>query len=189
MHQKQRQTNNMSDTGNVYKTYYMNQMSPAYKVDERVLKSIVSRNVKCLLPEDRVNVVIYYKSARTSNLIMRNNLNAAHDKLKCTNVVYEYKCPSEDCPLPPNSTYIGYTQCTLSRRLTLHLQDGAIQNHSMDCHDKRISRASIVENTSILKKINDVNRLTICESLLIDLRKSRINRQDTGRFKTLNLFS
>ena len=142
-----------------------------------------------LLPEDRVNVIIYYKSARTSSLIMQNNLNATRDKLKCTNIVYEFKCPSEDCPLPPNSTYIGYTQCTLSRRLTLHLQDGAIQRHFMDCHEMRISRSCIVENTHILKKIRDFNRLMICEALLIDLRKSQINQQDTGRIRTLHLFS
>ena len=164
-------------------------MSPAYKVDERVLKSIISRNVKCILPENRVNVVIYYRNIKSSNLIMRNNLHASRCKLKSTNVVYEFKCPCEDCPLPPNSTYIGYTQCTLSRRLSNHLQNGAIQSHFMDVHDRRISRACIVENTRILRKMNDFNRLTICEALLIKLKKSQINRQDTGRVRTLQLFS
>ena len=164
-------------------------MSPAHKVDERVLKSIISRNVKCVIPEDRVNVIVYYRNIKSANMIMKNNLHASGNKLKKTNVIYEFKCPCEDCTLPPNSSYIGYTQCTLSRRLTNHLQSGAIASHFMDVHNRKISRTCIVENTNILRKINDFNRLTIGEALLIKLKKAQINRQDTGRTRTLKLFS
>ena len=142
-------------------------MSPAYRVDERVLKSIIDRNVKCNLPEDRVKVIIFYRNIKSSSLIMRNNLHASQSKLKSTNILYEFKCPCEDCPLPYNSTYIGHSRCTLSRRLSNHLQSGAIQDHFMDYHDQKISRACIEENTRILRRISDFNRLTICEALMI----------------------
>ena len=186
---KKNRTLDNSDHGTTFKVYFQNQMSPSYKVDERVLKSIISRNVKCTLPENRLNVIIYYRNIKSSNMIMKNNLHASQNKLKSTNVIYEFKCPCEDCPLPPNSSYIGYTQCTLSRRLSNHLQNGAISSHFMDVHDKKISRTCIVENTSILRKINDFNRLAIGEALLIKLTKAQINRQDTGRTRTLKLFS
>ena len=71
----------------------------------------------------------------------------------------------------------------------MHLQNGAIQSHYMDHYDSRISRAFIVDNTTIIKKINDFNRLTICEAMFIKLREPLINRQDTGFTRTLKLFS
>ena len=45
----------------------------------------------------------------------------------------------------------------------------------MDHHDCRISRASIADNTTIIKKINDSNGLTNCEAMLIKLREPLIN--------------
>ena len=76
-----------------------------------------------------------------------------------------------------------------SRRLTMHLQNGVIQSHYMDQHGSRTSRASIVDNATIIKKINDFNRLTICEAMLIKLHEPLMNRQDTGFTKSLTLFS
>ena len=47
-----------------------------------------------------------------------------------------------------------------------------------------------MNNTSILRKQNDINRLLINEAILIKLGKPEINRQDTGISRTLiKLFS
>ena len=46
-----------------------------------------------------------------------------------------------------------------------------------------------MNNTSILRKQNDIDRLLINEAILIKLEKPEINRQDTGISRTLNLFS
>ena len=163
-------------------------MSSSYKVDERVIKTIINRNVQCRSDDDKIKFIVYYKNIKTSNLIIRNNL-SVKNKLKCSNVVYQFNCPHEDCPLWPHASYIGYTQTTLSRRLTMHLQKGAIRDHYMNHHDSRISRASIVENTAILKKINEFHRLATFEALLIKITTPLINRQDTGFTRTLKLFT
>ena len=136
----------------------------------------------------RLILLFIIRNIKMSNLLMRNNLHA-QSKLKNSNVVYVFKCLYEDCALRPRSFYIGYTQTTLSRRLMMHLQNGVIQSHYMDHHDSRTSRASIVHNTTIIKKVNNFNRLTIFEAMLIKLREPLINRQDTGFTRTLKLFS
>ena len=46
-----------------------------------------------------------------------------------------------------------------------------------------------MNNISILRKQNDLNRLLINEAILMKLEKPEINRQDTGVSRTLKLFS
>ena len=122
--------------------YYKNQMSSAYKLDERVLKDIVMKHV-APTDETRLKLLIYYKNRRTSNLIMRNN-QYKEPELKCTNVVYEFTCPHEDCK-PPKSkvSYIGHTTNTLSRRLTFHKQSGEIQRHMKQEHGRNVTREEL----------------------------------------------
>ena len=79
----------------VHTLYYKNQMSAAHKLDERVLKDIIGTNVTPT-EDNRVDLRIYYRSRRTSNMIMRNNLNKT-TFLKSTKVVYKFTCPHEDC--------------------------------------------------------------------------------------------
>ena len=129
--------------------YYRNQMSAAYKEDERVLKEIIKRHVTPL-GKHHVKTLIYYKNKKTSNLIMRNNLQK-ESHLKCTDVVYQFSCPHEDCkPRHPKVSYIGHTTNTLSKRLTFHTQSGEIQKHMKSCHGRAVSRSDLVENTIIL---------------------------------------
>ena len=96
---------------NIY--YNKNEMSPAYKVNTRVIKPIVKRNVKSKSDDDMVNLIVYKKNIRMSNLLMRNNIHA-QSKLKSSNVAYEFKCSYEVCALRPHSFYIGYTQTIMS---------------------------------------------------------------------------
>ena len=119
---------------------------------------------------------------------MKNNLHFK-EPLKQTNVIYEYNCPIEECPLQPKSSYIGCTTTSLSRRLTMHLSDGAIKLHSQSVHDNQLTRNNLTENTNILRTVNDQNRMQITEAILIKIQKPRINRQDTGSVRTLKLFT
>ena len=71
----------------------------------------------------------------------------------------------------------------------MHLQSGAIQDHTRDAHNTNLTRDMLVKNTKILKKEIDTNRLHIYEALLIRKRKPIINNQNTGIIRILKLFS
>ena len=172
--------------GTTHKVYYRNQMTDGHRVDERVLGDLVAAGVTCTNENDKVVLVIYYKNKKTSNIIMKNNLQK-YTTLQCTRVIYEYTCQHEDCK-PHKSKYIGHTLTTLSRRLTMHKQSGAIQKHSTS-HGETLQREELVENTIILKHYNDSNRLQIGESLLLKKIRPSINKQDTGFVRKLHLFS
>ena len=57
---------------NTHVLFYKNQMSPAYKLDERILKDIIKSHVTPT-GNDRLKLLVYYKNRRTANMIMRNN--------------------------------------------------------------------------------------------------------------------
>jgi hypothetical protein len=186
-----RERNNRPTTENVgvtHKIYYSNQMSLAYKTDERVLQEIVRRNVQCNSQEDRLNLIVYYKNKKVNQLVMCNNPTLKRDRLQQTNVVYEFKCPEEDCRLLQNVNYIGETTTTLSRRLTCHLSSGAPKQHMLNCHRTKLTRTMLNDCTSIIKKCPDTARLAITEALLIKDRAPAINLQNTGLTRTLKLF-
>ena len=61
--------------GNTIEVYYKNQFSSAYKTDEKVMNDIIGKNVKCVNDNDRLKLVIYYKSMTTKSLVMKNNQN------------------------------------------------------------------------------------------------------------------
>jgi hypothetical protein len=168
--------------------FYKNQMSLAYKTDERVLHSILTQNTQCVQLTDRLQLVVYYKNKKTSNLIMKNNLNSGKEDLRSTSVVYQYTCHLGDCGLHP-AHYIGETVSTLSRRITSHLQVGAPKKHTIDEHDTTLTRSLMVDNTKIIYRASDSIRLKIAESLLIGQLHPVINYQDTGIARTLRLFS
>lgn len=175
-----------NNSSNTHTLYYKNQFSKAYKTDERILKSIIEENVKCTNPDDRLKLIIYYKTQKTSHLIMKNNLRPETEALKQTNVVYQFQCKHEDCE-PRNISYIGLTTTTLSRRLTMHLQSGAIKNHYTNKHRQQLTRTNLVENTKIIKKAQDYQHLQILEALLIKKNRPHLNLQSTGLARTLHL--
>ena len=174
--------------GVTHTVYYCNQMSSAYKTDERILKSIVTNNTRCTHPDDTLKLVIYYTNRKTSSMVMKNNLTSSPDPLRQTNVVYSYKCTIGDCALQ-NVNYIGETTTTLSKRISGHLQTGAPKQHTLTAHNTDLSRLQMVQNTTILYHASDFHRLTIMEALLIRQDKPIINLQDTGTIRTLQLFT
>ena len=120
--------NNITNQPSNIKIYYRNQYHINYKTDERILKEIINGGIESK-GEKNTNVIIYYKNNKVSNLIMQNNLSTKYDKLQQTNVVYKFSKVAEGSE-PLDAHYIGMTTTTLSRRLTMHLQEGSIKQYS-----------------------------------------------------------
>ena len=158
------------------KLYYRNFMSTAYKADERILKSIVERGVTPTDENDSIKLVIFYKNKKTSNLVMKNNITEVSNDLSRTGVVYEYNCPMGNCK-SRNNSYIGMTTTTLSRRLTLHLQNGTPKTHTLQEHNVCLTRDMLVSNTTIIDGSSDKKRLQVMEALYILNQKPSMNVQ------------
>ena len=107
-----------------------------------------------------------------------------------SSVVYEFTCPIDGCHRYNNSkrSYVGHTQCCLSKRLSGHLQEGAIKFHFESEHGANITRSQIVDNTVIRFTEHDVRRLKVLESLVIKLESPSLNIQETGQTRILKLY-
>ena len=152
------------------------------------MQDIVYNNVKCTKTEDKLKLVIYYKSATTKTLIMKNNQAPPTPELQQTNLVYEYQCKLGDCEHLTQNSYVGLTTTSLSRRITMHLRSGAPKSHTGSHHRDTLTREMMDNNTKIIRRENDKSRLHIYEALLIQQKNPLINKQDTGYTRTLKLF-
>ena len=162
--------------------YYKNQMSPAYKNDERALKAIIRRNISVIDPREALKLIIYYQNPSTQSLVLRNNMSNDPSMLKKSNVVYHYTCKKGDCALHNNSGYIGHTTTTLSRRITMHLQQGGLKTHNDTHHQNdRLTREDITRNIRILQQESNRRRLHILEAVYIRKLEPSINRQINAR--------
>ena len=139
---------------------------------------------------NRLKLVIYYKNRKTRDLVMKNNLGKKVRELARTNVIYDIDCQKGDCEHLPkrNRSYSGLTTCTMSRRLTFHLQDGAVQRHHLAVHKEKVTRKEIEVCTKIRYQENDTNRLEVLESLIIHFEDPEVNKQDTGKQRVLKLY-
>ena len=177
-------------TGTTHKVFFQNFMNPNYKQDEIRLKKILKDNVTVTNRRDKIQLIIYYRSTKTRDLIMKNNLSPKVRELARTNLIYDFQCTIDECAHLNRSevTYSGLTTCTKSRRLTYHLQNGAIKNHALHKHGRKITRKEIEEMTKTRCYQNDIRRLQILEALIIHFEDPVINRQDTGKKKILKLY-
>ena len=107
-----------------------------------------------------------------------------------THLIYDFTCKAGDCMHLPQQQvrYSGLTTCTISRRLSFHLQKGAIRTHYESCHDRNITREEIVAMTTARCYERDVRRLEILEALIIRCEDPEINKQDTGKCRVLKLY-
>ena len=182
-------THNATTTEKV-RLFYKNQMNSAYKIDEKVLKKIINDNVKCKGENSKLQMIIYYNNMKTKNMVMKNNMSGKKRELSQTNVIYEFTCPQNECFHHPtiNNRYLGFTTCTVSKRLSFHLQTGAILKHSIESHGRKIDRKTAEQCLKIRYKENNQERLEILEAIMIMVEKPEINKQDTGRKRILKLF-
>ncbi|XP_076056346.1 uncharacterized protein LOC143034295 [Oratosquilla oratoria] len=160
------------------KIYYRAFFCMAYKEDERILKQIIKRNVKPTNPEKRINVVIYYKSQKTSHLLLRNSPNMIKEPTQQSHVIYRFTCKRGNCATLP-STYVGMTTMKLSRRLSYHLSSGAPKTHLRQEHHENITRQMLTENTEIITTCPDTRRLPILEALYIKELNPNLNIQSS----------
>ena len=162
--------------GQRIKLYYRAYMNTQYRRDEQALRKIITDCVKPIDSESSLALTIYYKNKKTHNLILRNNPNPDVSALQRSHLVYEYTCTTGNCAALPNS-YIGMTTTRLSRRLTLHLANGAPKKHTEETHRAKLTREMIVEGTKILYYNNDHRRLQILEALTIKEKNPSMNSQ------------
>ena len=175
---------NESDQISTISLFYKAQMHENYKIDERILKDIIGNNITCKDPHQQLRFLIYYKDNKTSNLVMRNNLNSEYCAAGQTNVVYEFECPF---PHAKVETYIGMTASTLHRRLESHTRTGSIQHHFSTEHHIKPTISQLLENTKILAKAENRYKLAVSEALLISYYEPTINRQSDHFTNVLKL--
>ena len=167
---KQHNIDNILNHKQSMNLYYKNQFHSNYKIDEHILKKLIQKNVLLTDPTKKIKLIIYYNKLKTSNLIISYNTSPSSDLLDRTNIVYMFKCPLGDCvSKKKNNVYVGLTTTTLSRRLTMHLNDSS----SIALHLKTNSipkskfRKILVENTTIIAYEINKLRLQILETLPI----------------------
>ena len=129
-----------------------------YKSDEKILKTLIHKNIIPTDPNKIIKLVIYYNKFKTSNLVIRNNLG--------------------DCISDNNNIYVGLTLTTLSRRLTMHLSDTSsiaqhLKKHS--CPTTQL-RKILTDNTTILEHQNNKQKLQILEALHIRNLQPTLNK-------------
>lgn len=91
--------------------------------------------------------MIYYNNPETCSLVIKNNsMIGRSGSLNCNTVVYECPCNIGRCQ-SCHINYIGHKTCTLSHRLSLHLQEGGIKQHYELKHGRKLTRGIIVNNT------------------------------------------
>ena len=166
-------------------------MNPNYKQDEVLLKRIIRDHVSVKDRRDKLQLIIYYQSTKTRHLIMKNNLTPKIGTLARTNLIYDFNCNIDECArqqIRSEKQYSGLTTCQLSRRLTLHLQKGAIRTHCEEVHGRKPTRKELEEMTKARYYENDVQRLETLEALIIRFEEPVINRQGTGKKKILKLY-
>ena len=155
--------------------YYKNTITPSWKTDEKVIRDIIMKNAKPTDQHQRIQLRIYYKTPKTSSLVIHND-NHKTGQLKQTDVVYKFRCITGDCETR-NVYYIGHTTTSLSRRLTMHLQDGGPKTHLQNKHNTRLTRDMLTSNTTIMMRCHDKRRLSVAETIFIRETAPVINAQ------------
>ena len=176
--QQNKQCTTPSSQQTYIKLFYRNQMHYNYKSDEKILKTLIHKNILPTDPNKKIKLVIYYNKFKTSNLVVRNNSSPSIGVLQKTNVIYKFKCPLGDCISDNNNIYVGLTSTTLSRRLTMHLSDTSsiaqhLKKHS--CPTAQL-RKILTDNTTILEHQNNKQKLQILEALHIRNLQPTLNR-------------
>ena len=178
VNQQNKQCTTPSSQQTYIKLFYRNQMHYNYKSDEKIMKTLIHKNILPTDPNKKIKLIIYYNKFKTSNLVIRNNSSPSIGVLQKTNVIYKFKCPLGDCISDNNNIYVGLTSTTLSRRHTMHLSDTSsiaqhLKKHSCPTTQQR---KILTDNTTILEHQNNKQKLQILEALYIRNLQPALNR-------------
>ena len=167
---------------------YENQMHSNYKQDEKAFRNIINTYVKPASPEITVKCLVYYKTKKVSDFLIKNNLSSANsDPLSRHDVVYEYKCTYGEC-VSLNHSYIGYTRMCLRDRMYYHRYNGSIFKHFHEVHGCRPPKDHIYDNTKILYQVANREHIAIVEALHIYDLKPTLN-DNTVDLSAVKLFN
>ena len=160
---------------------YRGIMSSAYQEDEKAMRRIIDDHVAPADESTTVELRIYYKTQRTSQLVMKNSPTKPADKLRRCRIAYKFSCPVSGC----TASYIGKTSTTLGKRISNHSQGGAVQQH-LQGHGLTADRRTLVANTEILATApngkNPEKILQYLEALLIKRLKPCLNTKEEYMF-------
>ena len=156
---------------NNIKLFYRGYYHKNYKEDEKALRKIINENITPTRENSKINLNIYYKSKKTSQLLLKNNPAPQPSDLKKRNVVYQFKCPEVGC----SHSYIGLTTTRLSKRISCHLQEGNIYKHFNHQHSRRPTREEVVNSTEVIDTAPDHKRLRYLEAIYILRDKPSLN--------------
>ena len=113
-----------------------------YKKDERILKDIIHINIKSNDPTKNPRpYIIYYNNLKTSNMVIKSNFMSSPSLLQSSNVVYNFKCNSQNCV----AEYVGQTTLTLEKRLNAHYYNGSIKVDYQQNHQTPVTKHKEVE--------------------------------------------
>ena len=141
-----------------------------FNKDKHQLKSIIKEHVKST---DNAKTIQLHALVEPIKLLSQFNTRPKKDTLQQSHVVYRYKCLEDGC----NTTYIGYTTCTLATRATQHkYKTSSIYKHSHESHSKNPNQISdFSSNFEIIYKINEKLGLQIAEAIAIKQENPAIN--------------
>ena len=86
VNQQNEQCTTPSSQQTYIKLFYRNQMHYNYKSDEKILKTLIHKNILPTDPNKKIKLVIYYNKFKTSNLqptLNRINFQTSANVLKC----------------------------------------------------------------------------------------------------------
>ena len=159
--------------GNI-RLYYRAFMSFKYKEEEKIIKSIVNSNVTSVDYNRKINLVIHYKNSKMKNLLMKNHPKLNEGPLKECMVVNRFTCPIQGYP----GSYIGMTIIRLSKRISCHLQEGAIFRHYKNKHHTRPTWDALLKCVEIAGRADNDLCLCIKEASFIEKEKNTLNTTD-----------
>ena len=167
--------------------YFQGQMCKNYKVEEKQLSTLIDKNVKPTNEDDKLKLIVYYKTRKLRELFIRNKPISSKSIANRHHVVYAYSCNLEGCNASPK--YIGYTTCTVDERFKMHAQNGSIKKHLVENHGMiRTPKNDLVSSTKILGSSNNKGRLRMLEAIMIKDMKPSLNSQEEGCERLLKIF-
>ena len=143
------------------KLFYRNCMHADYKKDEAIIRRIINQHITVTDPESEISLIIYYQNKRTSQLLMKNSPPVCSDPLKKHGVVYQITC-------------LSMTTTKLSKRLSVHLQEGNFHQHYIRSHGD-LWKPHLLESTQILDQDRDRRCLRFKDALYIMKLKPLLN--------------
>ena len=150
-----------------------------YKSDEKILKTLIHKNILPTDPNKKIKLVIYYNKFKTSNLVIRNNSTPSIGVLQKNNVIYKFKCPLGDC-ISDNNNNICWFNLNYPVEETYnapfrHKFNSSAFKKKHSCPTTQL-RKILTDNTTILEHQNNKQKLQILEALHIRNLLPTLNR-------------